>query len=368
MSRTLRQLQAELRSLRIPSARDRALFLYVVAGKHCQSVLARHFGVTQGRVSQIAARVRTWLQSATPEQDRSLPEADQLRQAVFVVRQKMNFLLADAWHAWRASIGDRVTVKTRHLLRGDVIETTTKRHFGDTTYLAQCRDVSIALAKLDGVEFVPLERRRNGCLAVPLTERSSAKSELIISADAAAEVAKKALAAERATNEATDTCTFGGGCSPDGANRERADEKANNKGSPRAIHGCRELRRDVTTARARGGPHFSGQPRLGEYFPSTGPNEIKSAVFSGLSCYNQRRLMGKLHKQRTRGPPTPDSNRCARWQWKTRHLRPEYRIRIPNRAVCHRLHARGPRRARPPRFPARRRQPGNPLRKGLLSL
>src|SRR5687768_8277878 len=144
MRRTLRQVQAELRSLRIPSARDRTLFLYIVAGKHCQSVLARHFGVTQGRVSQIVTRVRKWLQAATPEQDRSLPEANQLRQAVLVVRQKMNFLLADAWHAWRASIGDHVTVKTRQLARGEVTETTTKRSFGDTTYLAQYRDVAIA--------------------------------------------------------------------------------------------------------------------------------------------------------------------------------------------------------------------------------
>lgn len=192
--RTCRQVQAELRSLPIPSARDRALFLQFVERNIDQTTLAARFGLSQGRVSQIVGRIRQWLLAATRPEHRSFSEADQLRQVVADVRMKMNFMLADAWHGWKNSVGDQTTVKTRRLASGDVTETITKRSFGNTTYLAHYRDITIALAKLDGVEFAPLNRRRDWIAGLR-------DGELIISAEGASQSALETSQGTSATND-----------------------------------------------------------------------------------------------------------------------------------------------------------------------
>ena len=146
---------AEVRRLDPPEARDREVFEAVVGRGRPQDEVARQFGVSQPRVSQIVAHVKAWLAAATDEEAGELPPEQQLRYGQRIVRMRLDGLLSITMDSFRESKGLVPGHKKRDGESGRVVEDTLTASFGDVKYLTHYRHVALAIARLDGVNVAP---------------------------------------------------------------------------------------------------------------------------------------------------------------------------------------------------------------------
>src|SRR5687768_10669862 len=113
MTTTPGEVRAEVKRLLPRSVRDREIFQRVAVKREGQAAVAKEYGLTQARVSQIIDLVQAWLAEANEGEAGDLPPQKQLRLGSRVVRMRLEGLLTDTMEGWRASKGKLKTTKER---------------------------------------------------------------------------------------------------------------------------------------------------------------------------------------------------------------------------------------------------------------
>jgi hypothetical protein len=159
-----------------PSARDQQIYAEVVLHQRPQPEVAREFGVSQPRVTQIVARVRAWVEAApareaesaaveaalagmTPEaelpprEESAVAQAQRLHLARERTRAQLEAVYAESLAAWRQSQEETQEHQVRSGKRGEVQVSIRKSQTGRTAHLNQAMHSAIQIARLDGVAF-----------------------------------------------------------------------------------------------------------------------------------------------------------------------------------------------------------------------
>lgn len=111
----------------IPSHRNRQVYERVVIDQRSQEEVAREFGITQQRVSQIAREFTQWLQENLPAEARELPAAEQLSLAVNVTYLRYEQAQTLAVRSFEASRRDKLQKKERLDKNGELLWTERQR-------------------------------------------------------------------------------------------------------------------------------------------------------------------------------------------------------------------------------------------------
>ena len=183
-----KEVRAEVKRLLPPDERDQEIFRRVRGGRESQAAVAKEYGLSQPRVSQIVEQVLAWLVEATPAETGELPPEKRLRLGSYLVRMRLECLLDMTMQSWRNSQGNLTTTKSRD---DGATDRVTKPSFGDVKYLTAFRHVALALARLDGVPTAPKVE--------PVVEsaRQPAESDLYdLYPESPAEAASEPVAAE----------------------------------------------------------------------------------------------------------------------------------------------------------------------------
>ena len=102
------------------SVRDRAIFDAVCIRNQSQAEVAKHYGLSQQRISKIVARVSMWLSQPDPAGLKELPRGDRLRMVSRRHLMRLESLRTRAEESFELSRQAKITVK-RRWVKGELV-------------------------------------------------------------------------------------------------------------------------------------------------------------------------------------------------------------------------------------------------------
>ncbi|HUE74723.1 MAG TPA: hypothetical protein VMP01_27895, partial [Pirellulaceae bacterium] len=138
------------RKRRIPSERNRRVYVEVVLAERPQPEVAKEFGVTQQRVSQIIEQFQAWLAENLPQGAEAMSAEEQLRLAANTAYLRQEHLLASAMRKFDQSCEDKHSLRIRYSAKGDELwrEKLRENQTGKSGYLGVALNATVRKWKL----------------------------------------------------------------------------------------------------------------------------------------------------------------------------------------------------------------------------
>jgi hypothetical protein len=135
---------------RIPSERNRRVYVEVVLAERPQPEVAKEFGITQQRVSQIVEQFQLWLAENLPPGAEGMSAEQQLRLAANTAYLQQEHLLASAMRKFDQSCEDKHSLRIRYSAKGDELwrEKLRENQTGKSGYLGVALNVTVRKWKL----------------------------------------------------------------------------------------------------------------------------------------------------------------------------------------------------------------------------
>lgn len=152
---------------RIPSFRNRQVFEEVVVKDRSKTDVAAQFGLTQPRVSQIVEQVEDWLRQVVSPDGNDWPADERLRYAQNVTQLRLDSQLKETMAGWELSIKDKVVRRDSYSPTGELRgwTLTTTNQCGKSSHINQALNLSLALARLAGVDVTGKSTREDATRA-----------------------------------------------------------------------------------------------------------------------------------------------------------------------------------------------------------
>jgi hypothetical protein len=138
------------RKRRVPSERNRRVYVEVVLAERPQPEVAKEFGITQQRVSQIIEQFQGWLAENLPPGAEGMAAEQQLRLAANTAYLRQEHLYANAMRKFDQSSQDKHSLRIRYSAKGEELwrETLRENQFGKSGYLGVCLNATTRQVKL----------------------------------------------------------------------------------------------------------------------------------------------------------------------------------------------------------------------------
>ena len=135
---------------RIPSERNRRVYVEVMLAERPQPEVAREFGITQQRVSQIVEQFQLWLAENLPPGAEGMSAEQQLRLAANTAYLRQEHLYANAMRKLDESCEDKHSLRIRYSARGEELwrETLRENQAGKSGYLGVALNAATRQVKL----------------------------------------------------------------------------------------------------------------------------------------------------------------------------------------------------------------------------